>query len=348
MDVTVEDIPEAEVAEGGGGGEGVDRSAALADIAESLGFNDRPDQETDSEVPDDESNSASESTESTSPEPKEKLPDGESGARAGAPPTWRPGAAAEWEKVPQVVKEEILKREQDIFSGLEAYKENAGIGHSFRQVASPYMNELQAMGTNPVEHMKALFHADSILRKAEPEARAEMFRQIASSYGVNFGGNEAEEVSFEDPSVKVLRTELAELKSHMRQQTETATQHKQQELLAEIDRFAKDPENMYFDQVANDIAAYLTAGVAKDLKDAYERAVWANPTTRAAEQSRLATESQKQAEKARAEKVAKAKTAQASNVKSRIGKPRDDTASAEGDIDTTLEKKLAEIRSRSN
>ena len=54
----------------------------------------------------------------------------------------------------------------------------------------------------------------------------------------------------------------------------------------EINIFAADPAHPYFDDVANDITALLRGGGAKDLADAYDKAVWANPVTRAKEQAR--------------------------------------------------------------
>lgn len=53
----------------------------------------------------------------------------------------------------------------------------------------------------------------------------------------------------------------------------------------EITAFAADPAHPYFDEVTGDIAVLISAG--HSLADAYEKAVWANPTTRQKEIARL-------------------------------------------------------------
>jgi hypothetical protein len=56
-----------------------------------------------------------------------------------APKTWRPEAAAKFSALPPEVQQEVLKREEDIFKGLEAYKADAGIGKAVKSVLQPYM-----------------------------------------------------------------------------------------------------------------------------------------------------------------------------------------------------------------
>jgi hypothetical protein len=61
----------------------------------------------------------------------------------------------------------------------------------------------------------------------------------------------------------------------------------------DVEAFASAPEHPYFDDVAEDIVKMLSAGY--DLDTAYEKAVWANPATRAKEIDRLQTESRQKA-----------------------------------------------------
>jgi hypothetical protein len=61
-------------------------------------------------------------------------------------------------------------------------------------------------------------------------------------------------------------------------------------VVKEIDAFAADPAHPYFDELANDITKLFEAGLAKDLPEAYEKAVYANPTTRQKEIDRLTAE----------------------------------------------------------
>lgn len=49
----------------------------------------------------------------------------------------------------------------------------------------------------------------------------------------------------------------------------------------EVEAFAADPAHPFFDELSDDIAAILKTGAS--LAEAYEKAVWANPVTRAKE-----------------------------------------------------------------
>lgn len=55
-----------------------------------------------------------------------------------------------------------------------------------------------------------------------------------------------------------------------------------------VDDFAKDPAHPYFDELADEIAVQIKAG--KELQEAYDTAVWANPVTRQKELARIQLE----------------------------------------------------------
>ena len=50
---------------------------------------------------------------------------------------------------------------------------------------------------------------------------------------------------------------------------------------AEIGRFRADPANEHFPVLESQMAALITSGQADSLKDAYDKALWLNPETRA-------------------------------------------------------------------
>ena len=55
-------------------------------------------------------------------------------------------------------------------------------------------------------------------------------------------------------------------------------QEQAQQLQHQIEEFSKGAE--FFNDVREQMAALLDAGTAKDLKDAYEQAIWINPEVR--------------------------------------------------------------------
>lgn len=261
-----------------------------------------------------------------------------------APPkTWRPEAAAKWQTLPPEVQREVLKREDDIFRGIESYKADAEVGKSVQRILSPYMPMLQAAGLSPLDQVDGLMKAHHLLATGTPEQKSLLFQRLAQDYGVPLE-NLSGEPSFVDPQVAALQSQLAGLQSRLMEREAREANAARQALQEELNTFASDPAHQYFDEVAGDIAALLRAGAASSLADAYEKAVWINPATRAKEQARLTAESEASKAAEAKRKIEEARKASSVNVTTR---PKAVSAAAPvGSIDDTLNATLAAIRSR--
>lgn len=270
--------------------------------------------------------------------------EGETGTPAAtglqAPKTWRPEAAAKFATLPLEVQQEVLKREEDIFKGLESYKADASIGKALKGIVQPYMQIFQAQGVDPMQQVSDLMRAHVALATGTPEQKQQFFQHLAKEYGVDLGT----EAPYIDPQVAGLQKQLADLQSRLNGREQHEANEARSKLQAEIDSFASDPAHQYFDEVANDIAGLLRSGAAKDLKNAYEKAIWANPITRAKEQARLTADADAKAKAEAAEKAKQARKATGANVKS-SAKAASGTAPL-GSIDDTLNAALANIKSR--
>ena len=260
--------------------------------------------------------------------------------KVAPPKTWRPEALTKWESLPPEVQAEVLKREEDMFKGLEGYKADANVGKAMKGVLDPYMPILNQYGIDPIVQVKNLMQAHYSLVTGTPEQKQALFQKLAQDYGVSLGG----ETPYVDPTVASLQKQVSELTSRLSGREQKEADTSRQQLQREIDTFASDPAHPLFDDVASDIAALLRSGVAKDLSEAYEKAVWANPVTRGKEQARLTAES---VAKSRAEAEEKAKAvrkATGANVKS-SAKAASGTAPL-GSIDDTLQAALATLRAK--
>ena len=257
-----------------------------------------------------------------------------------APKTWRPEAAAKFATLPPEVQQEVLKREEDMFKGLEGYKADATIGKTLKSVVQPYLHIFQAQGVDPMQQVSDLMRAHVALATGTPEQKTQFFQKLAQDYAVDLGG----EAPYTDPQVTGLQKQLADLQSRLNGREQQEATQARTKLQAEIDTFAADPTHQYFDEVATDIAGLLRSGAAKDLQDAYDKAIWANPITRAKEQARLTAEAEAKAKAEAAEKAKQARKAAGANVKS-SAKVASGTAPL-GSIDDTLNAALAGIKSR--
>lgn len=333
---------------GGSAGEGgLDLSAAgdsiSADLFGTSGGDDNGGDADDVNLDD---NGGTDAGTAAATPPAAGTPSAKEGASAPAastlqpPKTWRPEAAAKFATLPPEVQQEVLKREEDIFKGLESYKADASIGKAFKGVVQPYLQVFQSQGIDPMQQVSGLMRAHVALATGTPEQKQQFFQHLAKEYGVDLDT----EAPYVDPQVAGLQKQLSDLQSRLNGWEQHEANEARSKLQAEIDSFASDPAHQYFDEVANDMAGLLRSGAAKDLKDAYDKAIWANPITRAKEQARLTADAETKAKAEAAEKAKQARKATGANVKS-SAKAASGTAPL-GSIDDTLKAALVAIKSR--
>ena len=257
-----------------------------------------------------------------------------------APKTWKPEAAAAWAGVPPVVQAEILKREEDIFRGIEGYKADAQVGKTIKSIMQPYEAIMQQVGINPYQQVKQLMDSHYILATGTPQQKIQFMHKLAQDYKIDLGI----EAPYVSPEVSGLQQELNAVKSKLQEFETQGADAARSRIRAEIDAFATDPKNIHFAEVSEDIAILLKSGVAKTLEDAYQKAVRMNPVTYQKEQARLLKEQQDADAAERKRKADAAKLSTAANVRSR-STPGSVTAPL-GSIDDTLRETLAKIESR--
>jgi hypothetical protein len=273
-------------------------------------------------------------TETAAPAPSAKV----------APRTWRAEAIAGWDTLPENIKDEVLKREDDMFKGIESYKSDATFGKTVQNIFAPYQAMLQAQNINPlavVDNYMKMQHVMLVGTQAQKQAT---IRNVIKAYNVDFNVNEVPpEAPYVDPQVQTLQQQLQALESRQQALDLARQEEIRGGIRKELDAFSADPKNPYFLEVADDITTLLKSGV-KTLAEAYEKAVWANPVTRAKEQARVTAEQVAKAQKESTEHAQAAKKSTAANVKS---KPRSGSGTAPlGSIDDTLAETFRAIQSR--
>lgn len=262
-----------------------------------------------------------------------------------APKTWKPEEAALWAQIPDAAKAAIARREEDMFRGLESYKGSAQFGNAMNQVIAPYNEILKAQGVNPVQLIGNLMRAQYRLATGTPEQQRSMIAQIAKDFNIDMGApaQQARD-AYIDPQVAQLQEKIQRLESG---QT-SMQQARHQELVAakanEVNAFASDPANVHFDEVADDIVALVSANKNMTLAQAYEKAIWANPVTRAKEIARQDAEKQTKASAEAAAKAAAVKASTAANVRVQ---PKVGAATLPlGTMEDTMQETLRAINSR--
>ena len=200
------------------------------------------------------------------------------------PKSWAKEQHETWKTLPRQAQEYFNTREKQMLDGLEQYKGDASYAKQLREIITPYSQLLKEQGIGETDAVRFLFEAHRGLTTGSPEQRLAVFKQLA----VDLGFEQGEQTQV-DPALKQLQDQVRGLTQE--RQTEIRRQHEEIRGKAndEVSKFAADPANVYFNEVAKDMVPDIERGLS--MKDAYERAVWANPVTRAKEQARIQTES---------------------------------------------------------
>lgn len=268
------------------------------------------------------------------------------GAGDEAPRTWKPEAAAKWAALDPAIKAEIQRREADMFRGIEQYKGEASIGRGVRKFLEPYREILERDQIDPMMLIGNLVSAHAKLSLGQPHERVELFQRLMMDYGVSLeqlGG--LVDIPRPDPAVSALQNNVAQLSSRIDSYEAIRRDAQRAEISQQIQTFASDPAHPYFNELSDDITGLIKGGVCRTLQEAYDRAVWSNPATRAKEQARLQTAQAEAARKEAAEKAKTARQATATNVRSTA--TRGSAAAPVGSLSDTIDEVFAQLKGAS-
>lgn len=304
-----------------------------------------------------EANETETTTETSTETVAGKTTDEQAAAAAAAAPT-RPAPKAwgkehheRWGKLDKETQDYIELREKQMLEGLTQYGDKAKRSEAWDSAVKDYLPLIQQQGTTAPEAVRYLFEAHKRLSVGSPEDRAAYLNEVAAAYGIDIGkaAERAKASGEESPAVRELRERTERLEHERAQERELQVRAINERIATDVQAFceAKDekgnPKHPYFDECAADIVAYINAGHTLD--KAYEKAVYANPVTRAKELARLQTEAEANL-RAKAKKEAEtARNASRPNVNSRDTTKRATPAKAprwEDGMDETLK----EIKAR--
>lgn len=263
------------------------------------------------------------------------------------PKSWKKEMEAIWKTLPVESQAYIEQRELETETGFKANAEHVNYGKSVRELFQPYEALLTSQGAK--DHgvvMKTLLNSHYILSTGTPEAKAEFTARLARNYGIDLakateaftkGGPQ------ETASEKALRERVDKMESERRTSAVEQFDNLKKSSAAEVAAFSADPKHPYFNEVAEDVVLLL-ANPNLTLEQAYERAVYANPVTRAKELARLSKEAEDKARTAAEEKAKLAEKARGLRVK---GTERErESPDLLGTMEQTMRATMKDINSR--
>lgn len=287
------------------------------------------------------------------------------------PVHWTAQAKAEFVNAPRALQEQALKREEEIEAARKEWGGKAEDYNRLDKVIAPHRDRLAREGRDPASAINQLFAfenammnnpvagASEILRVFAPGNELRVIDQIARANGYqlvqanNQGqapaqgeGGQPQPLDLDNhPTVRRLNETIQNLTKDVTARQQAAEQSSRQATLNEIEAFKSDPAHLYYENVKVKMAALLSIGdqagdkrpIKERLQEAYDEAVYADPTTRAI----MFAEKQRQADAEAARKAAAARHA-AGSVTGSPGngaaapRPRSHSNSIEDDVREAL------------
>lgn len=220
-----------------------------------------------------------------------------------APDKWSGFAKTKFARLPQDIQKELLAYHSDYEGQRKTFDALNNIIEPVRDAVTQTYGSLEGM----VNHYIGL-------DKAAATDPAGLVRWFMQQRGLTpesvFGQTAAQPKTDANDPFAYFEKQISDLKAQLQTQGQESSQRElERQAFSQIEQFSKDPKYPYFNDLRPEIAGLMQSGQAKDLAEAYEKAVWLNPKTRAE-----VLEQEKEASRKKAEEQAR-KAKQAASIK---------------------------------
>lgn len=260
------------------------------------------------------------------------------------PKSWAKETHDRWTALAPEVQDYIYKREEQFHQGLEQYKGAAQFAKSIGDVIAPYRQVLQSQNLDETKAVASLMRAHVALTTGSPESRRAAFTQLAKNMGYTLPETGVQPMAPPTPHELELQQRLNRIESERAQQQAAEESRQRAALEAEVETFASDTANKYFNEVAHDMRGFVQAGM--DLASAYKAAVWSNDVTRAKEIAALETQWSETAQKNARAKIDAARRGTLNNVRAVDSRRAPTEPKGKFLSDSAMRDDLAAIKSR--
>jgi len=231
------------------------------------------------------------------------------------PADWTPQAKADFLAAPKAVQQQILKREEELANGAKEWQGAKSDFERLDKVIGPHRDRWMRDGKTPDVAIGQLLAAEKALQGdptggtvylLQTYAKGKEMQVIetiarANGYTLTKATTPAGQPTQDAPGASSAQVDPATARrlDELEKQNQAMTRDREQReaaersshvdsLKAEVNAFATAPENLFFENVRKEVYALVKIGdesgdrrpIKERLQEAYDKAVWANPTTR--------------------------------------------------------------------
>lgn len=189
-------------------------------------------------------------------------------------------AKAKWNSVPVEIQREISKREEEVQIGFTKMDEERNFGKQIQNIVQPYMAMMRAEGATPDKAIAEVLNTAYLLRTGSPQQKGKLLWDTARQFGADMSQVQQGNRQQQDPAFNQLTQRLQGLETTIQQQRQIQQQQEQAGITSTIEAFKNSPGHEHFEAVKQTMGSLLQNGIAKDLQDAYDRAIYASPEIR--------------------------------------------------------------------
>jgi hypothetical protein len=238
------------------------------------------------------------------------------------PPSLPAAVKAKFATLDKDVQAAFTKLEDSVQTSKAEWGKKGERLNRFDEILGPRREQLAIRGIDEFQAIQTLFAAQDLLDRNPVNGLLELARsygvapaQLAQALGQSpSGGHFQGGPGQSNPgAVPDLASALKPVLEPLQRQVQTLQQQieseKQTSAQSMVEEFASRSENMYFENVREDVAVLIETGRAKTLQDAYDMACWMNPEIRELRQAETVKAASDAAARAQAEAAKKAEAA---------------------------------------
>ena len=195
-----------------------------------------------------------------------------------APEGWTATAKAKFATLDPEIQAEVVRRETDMHRQFTAQDQDRSLGKKIRETAAPYLATIRAEGGDEGAAFQQFLNYAHIMRAGTPQQKAQALQNVAQLYNVPLGQQAQQPQTH--PALQALEAKQRQIDQWIEQQNQQRQNQEQAQLFSEIADFQSSDGHEHFEQVKELMGSLLMSGQAKDLQDAYDKAIWAQPDIR--------------------------------------------------------------------
>ena len=206
------------------------------------------------------------------------------------PQGWTPALKEKWGTIPEEIRSEIIRREEDMAAGVQRLMQQTEPAREVWNVLEPYAQYFEHIELEPAEYLTQMIASEQVLALGNPAQKFTQLLEIADGYGIPIrqaldqamGGKLQ---AFIEESHKHHRTPPSlppEVARELQEQRDWRANLEATAAKNELEAFAADKtKHPFLDQVRDQMADVIENGICETYEDAYDYCVWKNPDLRA-------------------------------------------------------------------